>query len=158
MENVCSKCGVAKPEGDFSLGRRACKACEKARSAKWNAENPEKVKASRAKWHAENREKVKARKAKYRAENAEKEKAYRAKHRVENAEKAKAYVAKYRVENAEKVKAYVAKQTAELSPSYVANLLRIPVAEIPPELLDLKREQLQLYRLTNKLRKEIRNE
>jgi hypothetical protein len=44
-----------------------------------------------------------------------------------------------------------------LSNSYVAYSLRMKVLEVPPELLELKREQLRLTRLTRELKKEIQH-
>jgi hypothetical protein len=44
-----------------------------------------------------------------------------------------------------------------LSNSYVAYSLRMKVLEVPPELLELKREQLRLTRLTRELKKESQN-
>jgi 5-methylcytosine-specific restriction endonuclease McrA len=77
-------------------------------SAKWNRENPEKVKAIQVKYYKENAEKIKARSAKYRKDNPEKVKAYRVKYRKDNPEKVKAARAKWDEKNPEKMKIYMA--------------------------------------------------
>jgi len=87
---------------------------ERARSAKYRAENPEKYHAYAAKYRAKNTEKVRARRVKYRAENLEKERARHAKYKAQNPEKIRAYLAKYRAENPEKHRAAGAKYRAEM--------------------------------------------
>ena len=74
-------------------------------------------------------------------------------------DKAKACSAKYRAENKDKAKARVAKYCAEaresLSDVYVAKVITerssLKAADVPPELITLKRIQLQITR-------EIRNQ
>ena len=39
-----------------------------------------------------------------------------------------------------------------LGPAYVANLLRIPVDKVPPELLQVKRDEIALRRLARLLK------
>jgi hypothetical protein len=157
---ICTDCKVEKEESDFRRNSRAkdgrawkCKTCSRERIAKWHAEHPEKAKAYRAKHRAEHPEKAKAYSAKHRAENAEKVKARIAKYRAENAEKVKAqqaeYFAKYRAENAEKMKAQRARYSAELDTVYVKQLLGIP--DPPPELIEMKREQILMHRATKQL-------
>ena len=67
-----------------------------------------------------------------------------AKWRAKNPEKVKARRAKYRAENPEKVKASRAKYRADLHDSYVIWQLKSP--NPPPELIELKRIQLRIYR------------
>jgi hypothetical protein len=49
------------------------------------------------------------------------------------------------------------KQVADLSDQYVALTLRLPLSEIPNELLKEKREQLRLRRLVNEFKQAIEN-
>ena len=171
----CTKCGEEKPLDGFDksakgrFGRRArCKCCE----AKYVRENAEKIKAQRAKYRRENAEKIKVGKAEHYRKNVKKIAEQQAKYRRENAEKIAPRAARYRCKTAEKTKAQkaasyrkniekIAEQHAkyrrELAPGYVASLLQIPHADLTPELLELKREQLRIHRLTNQLKKELKN-
>ena len=149
MKKKCSKCGEVKSLDGFYRdagkpdGRRAdCSVCSRASISKWRAENPEKHKACVKKWRAENPEKEKATKAKWCAENPEKN---------------RASGAKWRAENPEKVKAIEAQRTAGLASAYVAASCGLKVSQLTPELLELKRAQLQMHRLTKQLNKEIQN-
>lgn len=104
------------------LTEEELKARKKARNAKWQANNPEIAKALHAKWQADNPEKVKARNAKWQANNPEKSRAYSAKWRADNPEKVKAYSARFKM-----------CRGTNLRPS-----------DIPQELIDLKRKQIQM--------------
>ena len=155
---VCTKCGAEKPFSDFykdrskSSGVRSiCKRCSASNHARWYAENLEKVRVNSARWRAENPEKVRARVSRWRAENPEKAKALYVQSRAKNPEKANAYTACWRAKNPEKVKAFYTRRTKELPNSYVANALGIPTRDAPPELIELKREQLFTRRLTKQL-------
>ena len=77
--------------------------------------------------------------------------------RIENLEKFRAREAKMRAENPEKVLSTAAKSRQNLTPSYIANVMHISVNACPPELLELKRHQLEMHRLTKQLTKEIQN-
>ena len=59
--------------------------------------------------------------------------------------------------SAEKTKELAKKRQEMLTDAYVANILKVPVKNIPPELIQLKREQLRIYRLTKQLKNEIEN-
>jgi hypothetical protein len=60
-----------------------------------------------------------------------------------------------------KARAHAKKRYASYSEylpdAQVANRLRMPVAECPPELIELKRQQLAIHRITKQLKKEIKN-
>jgi len=140
---TCKKCGESKGLDAFSGARSECKACAAKCTAKWRDENPEKDRARYAKYRAENPEKVRASKAKCRAENPEKE---RARH------------AKYHAENVEKVRASKAKCRASLNDGYIAELLRLPAKKAPPQLIELKREQILLHRLAKEMKQEATKE
>jgi len=125
---TCKKCGESKGLDAFSGARSECKACAAKCLAKWRAENPEKERASAAKYRAENPEKVRAR------------------------------VAKYRAENPEKVRAIKAKCRASLTDGYIADLLDLPAKKVPPQLIELKREQILLQRLAKEMKQEATKE
>lgn len=76
----CKKCS-AKFDG------RECKICHNARSKKWAADHPERVKASTEKWHAANPEKLKENIARWRLANPERVRELKAKWRATNPEK-----------------------------------------------------------------------
>ena len=112
-DKPCINCGGTeryKPKKGRPLGN--CKACHKARAAKWIAENHEKALAGSAKWKADNPEKVKAYRTKYYAENSEKDKARLAKYYAENRDKTKAARAKWQRDNPGKVSAIRSRRRA----------------------------------------------
>lgn len=112
-ERKCEWCGQSL-EGKISSAKVCSKSCG---NKKWRAENrgkvgeyrrvrdPEKERARLAKWKAQNPEKVRASQAKWRAQNPEKEKARKAKWQAQNPEKARAAVAKWQAQNPDKVQA-----------------------------------------------------
>ena len=104
----------------------------------------------------------------YRKENADKLKEYIKNYRKENAEKLK----EYRKNNADKIKKYSennqarqkernAKEISFLDNNYVKKLitaqLKIERLKILPETIELKREQLMLFREIKQYKKEISN-
>ena len=165
---TCTKCRETKPLDVFSKCKAKkdglqqwCKAClcavaaaryaanpekAKAKQVAWRAANPEKVKASQVGRYARNPEKDKALGAARYAANPEKAKARQVAWRAANPEKVKALDAVWRARNPEKVKARQVAYCDELRPAYVANALRIPVTQVTPELLELKRLQLTIHR------------
>lgn len=76
----------------------------------------------------------------------------------------------YRSQNPDKFKAYQsrrprrdrakyrAKQAKDLADYYVAGLLKLPLNKVPPEFLKLKREQIQLLRLTRELNEAVKQQ
>ena len=104
----------------------------------------------------------------YRKENADKLKEYIKNYRKENPEKLK----EYRKNNADKIKKYSennqarqkernAKEISFLDNNYVKKLitaqLKIERLKILPEMIELKREQLMLFREIKQYKKEISN-
>lgn len=47
---------------------------------------------------------------------------------------------------------------APLSRGYVASKLRLPTKDLAPELLELKREQITIHRLSRQIKKELKND
>lgn len=148
----CPTCKEVKPRGEFNKDAskkdglsNLCKECNRAKSRKWRAENPEKERASTRKWYAENREKHRAIGRKWEAENREK---YRARKR------------RWAAENPEKVRESSRKRVEDLRPHYVKQVLTdlgLPpvVIEENPELIELKRLHIQLTRKINQKKKEL---
>lgn len=108
-----------------------------------------------------NREKVMAHQRAWRENNRERCRELNRAWRENNREKVLEGKRVYREANREKViakdRAYNRKKTESLADGYVAKKLRIPVAQAPKDLIELKRQQLQLKRLTDQLIKEIEN-
>ena len=130
---------------------------EKARERdrKKREANPEKYRrlglVSQQRYYETHKEEVLERLRKKREEDPEKARVTGAAWRKNNPEKFKeAQRARYAA-NPEKFRAAARKASAKLTDSYVANNLVLPVAECPPELIEMKREQLKLKRLTKQL-------
>ena len=141
-----------------------CVECIKISGALYQKENAEKLKEYIKNYRKINAEKLKE----YRKENAEKLKEYRKnnadkakEYRKINAEKLKEYIKNYRKENAEKLKERNAKEISFLDNNYVKKLitaqLKIERLKILPETIELKREQLMLFREIKQYKKEISN-
>jgi len=156
-----------------------CVECIKISRALYQKEDAEKLKEYRKNYQKENAEKLKEYRKNYRKENADKAKEYR----KINADKAKEYIKNYRKENAEKLKEYRknnadkikkysennqarqkernAKEISFLDNNYVKKLitaqLKIERLKILPETIELKREQLMLFREIKQYKKEISN-
>lgn len=113
--------------------------------------NPDKVALYQSNWRKRNPEKVRNKRvliANWRKRNPDKVAAYRATSKKRNPGKESAQGAKWRKNNPEKVIA----PTIELHDCYIRSLLRssrmprMGGTFIPPELIQLKREQIRLYR------------
>ena len=104
--------------------------------AAWN----EKARAKSKAYYEANREKCIARAKSYRELNREKERARKKAHREANIEKERYRLMGY---------------SQSLSRSYVARSLHISVYEATPELIEMKRNQLQLKRSIKKLKEHI---
>lgn len=147
---------IANPEKARAQGTS-----EKARAriAAWRARNPEKAKAHAARWYRANSEKAKASSAAWRISNPEKVQAHRTSEKerariaayrdawkAANPEKVKAYARAWVEANPEKVRATRARLISIVCPSYAAKALGLPLALVPPELIELKRLQIQIKR------------
>lgn len=134
---TCSRCKEAKPLDAFhksAAGKYGvtnnCKACMKL----YAAVNSDKARARAAAWRAANPERARAQ---YEEQVASGRRA--------------ANAAAWRAANPDKVKANSdknsARQTELVTRSYVASKLRIPVAELTPELYETKRAAILLGRI-----------
>lgn len=138
---TCTKCSETKPPDAFRKWHRVCKDCCDAYVKSWKKANPEKARAYEHAWRKANPEKMRASDKSWREVNRERENA-----------RQRAWVKA----NPEKTRARDAKQRAELTPPYVAYLLGIPVAQLTPELLELKRQQIETHRLAKQVKTHLK--
>jgi hypothetical protein len=108
-------------------------------------------------WYAANPERARENNAAWRAANPEKKRAHDAARRAADPEKHRARVLAWLKEHSEEVIRRSSKAREDLAPHYVAGVLHMSVKELTPELLELKREQLRLKRITRELKKELKN-
>ena len=108
--------------------------------------NKERLKEKRKEYYENNKEKRKKLNKEYRENNKEKEKEYGKEYRENNKEKRK----EYRENNKEKEKEYYKGKCKNLVDPYIRSRLgrveKVPYEEITPEMIELKRLQLQLHR------------
>lgn len=166
---ICTKCGIEKPLSEFSTHKKtkdglriSCKKCSYIRHKKYRLKNKEKIreyhKEYNKKYYLKNKEKIKEREKKYCLKNKEKIKeknkerylknieAYK-ESRSKNKEKRKEYLLK----NKDKFTKVNKKYRDSLCDAYIAGLLHIPVKECPTELIELKRAQIKLIRITKEV-------
>lgn len=146
---ICSACGQSKAVDHFTKDKRlstglksACKACVKVRGQqvpteaktnacrRWRERHREHLNASVRDYWARNKEEISARR---KANYAISPEAYR-----------------------ERSKKFSKRASEAISPGYVAKLLRMPVAEVPQELEDLKRLQVSTHRIVRQLKTAIK--
>ncbi len=139
----CTKCGIDKPISEYAprkdrkgaLARRAdCRDCVRTRTQAWRdsgAGNKEALRAYYKNWKEGNRERVN-----------ENSKRFRRLHQDKCRAEAVARSARAR---------------EQLSDAYLAARLKLPIADCTPELIELKRQQLTVSRLTKQLKQEIEN-
>lgn len=148
----------------------------KKRKAEWTSLNVQKIRASQKKYCAKNPEKVKSARDNFKANNPVKFKGQQLKSRLKLAEKnkpARAQKARERralnpVEYREKMRRIYAnnidyyrqkgclsgyKNREKLTPAYIASKLEMSVKNSPPEIIDLKRQQIQLKRFAKEAQK-----
>ena len=148
---TCSKCGFVGDVDLFVRNENKCKWCEKAyRKAynkayyKANSENRKAyMKAYNKAYRKANSENIKAQSKAYRKANSENIKA----HYKANSEHIKAYMKAYNKANSENIKERDKVRVDSLLDSYVVKSLNMKKEEVTPELLELKRDQLKIYRL-----------
>ena len=133
---TCTKCGEVKAldafgrKGNSCALRTRCKACEYAAVKEWGRKNIERVRIIKA--------------------NASR------KERKESPEICRSRNSAWYSSHTEQIKNNRAKNINDISPSYAATKMRMKVSECPPELIALKREQLQIYRITKQLNQAIK--
>lgn len=130
----CTKCGEVKPAGLFNTypheGKRyfrsLCRTCQAKQEKKYREENSEKY-----------RERKKRSEARHIEAKRMRQKAWR----IKNIEKARAIAKRQGVSAFQRI-----------TNSYIANSLKIPVKDLPPEIIELKRQQLQVIRAVKQLK------
>ena len=142
---VCTKCGVLRPVEEFHKhklckgGRTThCKYCVTASTKAWVNANKEKAAAHRKAWREANKETLAASHKAWATANKERVSSNLKAWRAANKEKTAGYS-----------RAAQARYMGELHDLYVKRLLK--VKSPTPELIELKREQLKMYRLTKQL-------
>lgn len=169
---TCSNCGKAKPKADFATGRSKCKGCTAEYQRKYQAANREQLAELKRQYQAANREQIAEYNRQYHAANrehiaerqrqqsiryresnreqlAERNRRYRAANRKRLAE----YHRKYKEANREQIAEYDRRYFSRLPDAYVARILigkksTLTRADIPSALLEAKRLQLKLLRLS----------
>lgn len=158
----CSKCGAAKRL--CSNGRVICDPCNRARALAYRAANIDAVREKdRIRVAAMSAEKKRAKHQRWRDKNREHVRAYamdsfRKQYKI-NPEKFRARRIGYHIDNRQKVIERLAHDREKLSDAYIRTSLRIRKheADICPDIVELKRNQILLFRLTSKIKKEIEN-
>ena len=180
---TCSKCGEVKAASEFYLGKaRPCKECSRKtnadyykanskklaasatayykanpeKAAAWRNANSEKVNTTRNAWRKENPRKMRAYRDVWKKKNPEKVNATRDAWIKANPEKVAATATAYYKANLEKFTARSKAIASEMRPSYIAQRIGLPVAQLSPELLALKREQLATHRLSKQITQAIK--
>jgi hypothetical protein len=169
---TCSKCGETKRLAFFHKSKvgkygvkSACKKCAKEINAAYREKNPEKVRESCKRYKNGNPDKVRESHKRYHKENRDKEMEYQRKWRQKNPDKvrqqskrryeknpdkAREKSKKYREKNLEKCIEKNKRYRDELADLYVICQIKqgsgLTASEIPQELIELKRVQLQITR------------
>ena len=165
---TCTKCGEVKALDAFWKNKNRkdgidgrCKQCNRDAANKYRAENIELVREKdrarvaamtsqskrekHKKWRDANREKV-------RADGKETMRRLYEKDPLRFRNKAK----EWRSANYGKAISTTRNGREKLIDGYVAYVLRLPLVDCSPELIALKREQLQIYRITKQLNQAIK--
>jgi hypothetical protein len=87
----------------------------------------------------------------YRAANKEKIADANKIYRLKGAENKKTYCKDWRKQNADHANNYAKTKIESLENAYLALKLGLPLATVPPELLEMKKEQLLLLRASKQL-------
>jgi hypothetical protein len=157
---TCTKCGEAKAPTEFHRTSHAkcglthnCKSCRSLAAKEYKKANPERAaevnKRKCETWRKRNREKYIESSNRWIKRNPELAKEYMRLCRVKNKEKIREYGAEYFRRNKERLVEASRLWRDSLPDRYVLGLMR--KYEIPPQLLEAKREQLRLLRLTKEL-------
>jgi hypothetical protein len=145
----------AKKMAEDPEGTRAANA-EKAR--KWREKNKERHQETVKAWREKNAARIKAVRLDYVERNKERRKEFFALYQKKHRDILNARSTAWRHEHKETVKKYRERIRDEVTRTYVAQFLKIPVRQITDELLELKRQQLFMRRMARELIKATRNE
>lgn len=140
---TCIKCGDPDAEFHKNISKRdglhdSCKSCRKISTAKYNADNRDKISEYNAKWRAENPEKKRENSAKWKAANPEKLKASYTKYWAANSDKINARNVKWATANPEAKRIHGHNRRAKkrenggkLSPGLSAKLFKLQKGKCP---------------------------
>jgi hypothetical protein len=117
----------------------------------YEATKPERTAVAKA-WAEANPDKVRAAKQRYAARRGDALKEEKRTRYLQNREAALMKNKAWREANPEKVAEYRRRLVDELGPSYVAGCLGMQTATAPPELLQMKRDEIALRRLARLLK------
>ncbi len=139
---TCVRCGEVKPAPLFVKGKSRCKQCDAMRCRDYRERNKEAV-----------AKRDRARKAGLtdRKRNKEQEATRWQTYYGSNRETLLARDAEYRKANGQAIAAKQADRIKRLTPGYIASLIGVSLGDAPPELIELKREQVAIHRLTKQL-------
>lgn len=134
---ACNKCGLEKPESEFSEIRTRCQQCQIALFTS----RDKKKKAYRCDWEVKNKDRL-----------VSQGKVLREKHRDRNNNR----VRRWKAANPDKAKAHSAAYRANLTDAYVAVRIvgkskSLTKAAIPQSLIDIERERIRLIRKIKEL-------
>jgi hypothetical protein len=154
MERTCKKCGETKPIEEFAKGHNlaTCRLCNNVYSRNYYAQNRERLIQTHKKYEQSHRDKIREKNYKYRKEHKEWYKSTCEKYRSRNRTLGILRVRKYRLQHPERITCTNKKRIEELTDSYISTFYKLGVAELRKysELIELKRTQLKLFRLTKK--------
>lgn len=152
---IQARCKKCVDERNSNYARRNAEKTRDYASA-YRAANTERLKESYALWKKQNAEKIKLANIAYKKANRAANNAQVAAWKKANPLKVKAGHLAYRVANLEKLKAKSVAAANGLADSYVANRLRVPLADLTPELLELKRMHLTIKRGITAINKSLK--
>ena len=137
----CSKCGEVKSIDSFrKTGRRIrneCLTCEKLYRHKWMQKNKD--------YRKNHREAINISLSKYRKNNKEKVNAASRKWREADHERAK-----------ESNRRSYKNRAKNLTDGYIAHELKVRINDLPIDLIEEKRQQLQIFRLAKEFKRTVK--
>ena len=159
-EKACTRCGDVKPLAEYAADKRAstgtqsvCKKCQ----ADIRRERRDKDREAQKRWREKNAEHVCAKRKEYAQATKPKRRQQERARYWKDPDKQRHKTAIYRAENREEVRRKNRQRLKEdrenLGPIYVAKTLGMRQKEVPPQLLEMKQEQLTMRRLARQLRK-----
>lgn len=147
---TCTECGTKRELDEFRQRKLksgngfyrigVCRVCERAAQNKYRLENLEKCKKALADWKKKNPSK-----------NAEHSRKSYAKRRRKCRETNLRWIAAHREQYLAWLRNYGKRSSEELTDTYVAHTIRMPVAQAPKRLIALKRAQIEIRRATKQL-------
>lgn len=177
----CTKCGGVMGIVEFTKHKRRkdgyesmCKLCLKkyradrrknnpdsasrdvARARKWERDNADKLRHTRGVYIERNREHIRDVAREWRSSNAVHVSDYMKSYRQSNKEELKDWSKRYYEKNKRKVLSEKHVKRAALDDTYITNVMGMRKHEAIPELITIKREQLQYYRLAKEFKRTVK--